>query len=99
MATQATVRIEAKSQDERQAVLFVAAYCGLQLRVSVQSDTELQLVASDGQIFRTYTSICRYLASISPKSLQLLGATALDRASVCLCHGMCCTLYAQNLSL
>ena len=74
--------ITASSADERQGILFVAAYCGLQQKVNVQEGPELQFVTPDGHTYTSYTSVCRHLANISSKSQQLLGSTALDRAKV-----------------
>lgn len=82
MPPKQTLSVEATSAEEQQGILFVAAFCGLQNALTVQKGTELQLVTSEGQTYTSYTSVCRYLASVSSKSQQLIGSTALDRAKV-----------------
>ena len=89
MARKSSDNIGVSSSEERQGILFVAAYCGLQQKVSVEEGPELQLVTADGQTYTSYASVCRYLASVSSKSQQLLGSTALDRAKVALQQKPC----------
>lgn len=84
--------VDVHLSEERRGLLFVAAYCGLQNELHLQEGAKLQLVASDGQVYTSYTSVCRYLASVSKKSQQLLGSSGLDRAKVkASLHDMPCT--------
>lgn len=76
------VSVETASAEEQQGLLFVAAYCGVQDGLKLQGGAETKLVDSEGQTFTSYTSVCRYLASVSSKCHQLLGTASLDRAKV-----------------
>lgn len=71
------------TQEDHRGILLVATYCGFQDQLdATQASRDIQLTTSDGQQLSTFTSICRYLASQSSKSQQLLGAIPLDRATV-----------------
>lgn len=68
--------------EDHKGVLLVASYCGLQDQLDAQASESLCLKIADGQELQSFNSICRYLASCSPKSKQLLGDTHSDRALV-----------------
>ena len=73
------------SAEDHKGIALVATYCGLQDQVdATQSSEGLCLTSADGQRLHTFNSICRYLASSSTKSKQLLGDTHSDRAAVSL---------------
>ena len=69
--------------EDHTGILLIAQYCGLKNQLdSSQASQGIELTTSDGQKLTSFTSICRYLASTSARSHQLLGATPLERALV-----------------
>lgn len=81
MAPQSLLLTYGTAEDHK-GVLLVATYCGLQDQLDAQAAESLCLKITDGQELQSFNSICRYLASCSPKSKQLLGDTHTDRAMV-----------------
>lgn len=77
-----TLSLTYGTAEDHRGVLLVATYCGLQDQVDAQAAESLCLKITDGQELQSFNSICRYLASCSPKSKQLLGDTHTDRAMV-----------------
>ena len=76
------------TSEDRKGVVLVATYCGLQDQIAhSESSEELAFKTADGQVLQSFSSICRYLASSSSRSKQLLGDTQTDRAMVsCFCY-------------
>lgn len=78
-----TQKLLYSTSEDHRGILLVAAYCGIQDQLDASQASEgIQLTTADGQKLSTFTSVCRYLATCSPRSQQLLGATPLDRATV-----------------
>ncbi|KAL3144072.1 hypothetical protein ABBQ32_003868 [Trebouxia sp. C0010 RCD-2024] len=78
-----TLSLRGGTAEHHKGVLLVAAYCNLQDRLTdAQEPGGLCLKTADGQELQSFNSICRYLASCSPKCKQLLGDTHIDRALV-----------------
>ena len=76
-------KLSYSTSEDHRGILLVATYCGLQDQLDASHESEgIQLKGADGQLLSTFTAICRYLASCSSKSQQLLGASPLDRATV-----------------
>ena len=79
-----TLSLTYGTTEDHKGVLLVATYCDLQDQlVDAEGSKGLCLKTPDGQVLHSFNSICRYLASCSPKSKQLLGDTHTDRAMVC----------------
>ena len=78
-----TISLRGGTAEDHKGVLLVAAYCDLQDQLAgAQGSGGLSLKTADGQDLTSFNSICRYLASCSPKCKQLLGDTHTDRALV-----------------
>ena len=78
-----TLSLTHGTAEDHKGVLLVATYCGFQDQiVDAQASGGLCLKIADGHELQSFNSICRYLASCSPKCKQLLGDTHTDRALV-----------------
>lgn len=70
--------------EEPKGILLVAAYCGVEDQIDNSQGPEgLCLQTADGKKLQSFNAICRFLATCSQKSKQLLGDTHTDRAMVC----------------
>lgn len=90
-----TLSLTYGTAEDYKGILLVATYCGLHDQVvDAQASEGLRLKTADGHELQSFNSICRHLASCSPKSKQLLGDTHTDRALVC--QGYCESQQAER---
>ncbi|KAK9808921.1 hypothetical protein WJX72_006429 [[Myrmecia] bisecta] len=80
MTKKAQLRLPAG--DAARAPQLVAAYAGVSDLLDVSTSESLQLTTTDGQQLSGHNTICRYIASLSPRRTQLLGDTPETQALI-----------------
>ena len=89
------------TQQERQSLLLVAAFCGLEAQLQSQQGQALQVQLPSGEIIKGQNTIAEYLAE--QNSGSLLGSSAEEAAKVSCTltlplfgYRCCCGLAAQD---